>query len=280
MYRVLKKQKSGFDSRSHRAQDLPNETGSPVKPSRTLLLVVLLCFGFFFNVVVPIGFSTAIMRKVFTRSSEDVWKHLEEHQYNELGELRSFEFHQPLSETLDNFALETLMGARIRYEKTSEPYTPEEPGLNLFGLTVISSKQPPPVRPRTLLQDWAPVIPGQCWEYEGSKGHLSAELSHSIIISHVSTGYITKNITRDETTSTAPRTFSVFGKQNIEDPDFCLGTFQYLPSGSPLQLFEIADHHRIVVKYLSLQIQGNWNKIQYTCIYSFRVHGKLELHDL
>ncbi|XP_030582104.1 SUN domain-containing protein 5-like [Archocentrus centrarchus] len=221
-----------------------------------MAFVLFFCFGVFLTLAVPTGFSITTVKKVFTGSSEDVWIHLKEvrGELEELKELRGqmkelkelqeelkekMEFLHPLSDTMANFALERL-GARILTEKTSESYPPEVPGLTLFGFTVVSAKRPPPVSPRTLLQGWAPNSPGQCWAFKGSKGQLSVELSHSIYVSHVSIGHIPKNISPYGTRSSALRMFSVFGKQNIEDPKIYLGTFEYDASGRPLQLFEMA----------------------------------------
>ncbi|XP_030614595.1 SUN domain-containing protein 5-like isoform X2 [Archocentrus centrarchus] len=310
MYRFFKRCKSHlrprFDGSPDTELDKPDQTGPANWPWRTMAFVLFLCFGVFLTLAVPTGFSITTVKKVFTGSSEDVWIHLKEvrgeleelkelrGELKELKELRGqmkklkelqeelkekMVLLHPLSDTMANFALERL-GARILTEKTSESYPPEVPGLTLFGFTVVSAKRPPPVSPRTLLQGWAPNSPGQCWAFKGSKGQLSVELSHSIYVSHVSIGHIPKNISPYGTRSSALRMFSVFGNQNIEDPKIYLGTFEYDASGRPLQLFKMAGHERDVVKYLTLKIHSNWGNHNYTCIYSFRVHGKKALSDL
>ncbi|XP_006793952.1 SUN domain-containing protein 2-like isoform X2 [Neolamprologus brichardi] len=284
LYRVFKRHRFHFRNgeECHFEHDLEhNICTSDVEPGcgstkrKTFLLIFLLfSFGLLFSLSVFTGIPSVIMTKIFTTSSKQVWKQLEELQ-SELASLKEkIDFLVPVADRMPNFALESL-GARIIYDKTSESYPPDKPVLRIFGFTLIGPNQQPCMSPRILLEGRAPMLPGQCWAFGGSQGQVSIELAQYITISHVSLGHIPQMISPYLTVSSAPRKFSVFGNQHAEDPVIYLGTFQYDPKGGPLQTFKIAESNISVVKYVTLRIHDNWGNSQYSCIYSFRVHGKL-----
>ncbi|XP_031600337.2 SUN domain-containing protein 2-like [Oreochromis aureus] len=255
------------------------EPGFGSTKRKTFLLILLVfSFGLVFSLAIFTGIPSVIMTKIFTTSSKEAWKQLEELQ-SELASLKEkFDFVVPVADRLPNFALESL-GARIIDDKTSESYPPDKPLLRIFGFTLICPNQRPRISPRILLEGRAPMLPGQCWAFGGSQGQVSIELAQYITISHVSLGHIPQMLSPDLTVSSAPRTFSVFGNRHTEDPVIYLGTFQYDPKGGPLQTFKIAQSNISVVKYVTLRIHDNWGNSQYSCIYSFRVHGKLAWHE-
>ncbi|XP_005746882.1 SUN domain-containing protein 2-like [Pundamilia nyererei] len=255
------------------------EPGCGSTKRKTFLLIFLVfSFGLLFSLAVFTGISSVIVTKIFTTSSKQAWKQLEELQ-SELASLKEkIDFLVPVADRMPNFALESL-GARIIYDKTSESYPPDKPVLRIFGFTLICPNQRPYRSPRILLEGRAPMLPGQCWAFGGSQGQISIELAQYITISHVSLGHIPQMLSPYLTVSSAPRKFSVFGNQHAEDPVIYLGTFQYNPKGGPLQTFKIAESNISVVKYVTLRIHDNWGNSQYSCIYSFRVHGKLAWHE-
>ncbi|XP_030598111.1 SUN domain-containing protein 5-like isoform X2 [Archocentrus centrarchus] len=188
---------------------------------------------------------------------EELQEGLEEHQdklkerqeevtdlQEELEELKfKMEFLHPVSDRMPNFALESL-GARIITDTLTEFYPREDIQFTLFGHPVVSPKFPPPMNPGILLQGLAPTTPGYCWAFRGNRGGVLLELSHNITISHVTMGYISKNISPDETLSSAPRIFTVLARNRM-------------------------------MKFLTLWIHNNWGNRRSTCVYSFRVHGKV-----
>lgn len=61
------------------------------------------------------------------------------------------------------------------------------------------------------------MVPGVCWSFAGSQGHLTIELSHSITISHVTLGHISKMVSPSGKIASAPRMFSVFVSHRFLD---------------------------------------------------------------
>ncbi|XP_006810562.1 SUN domain-containing protein 3-like isoform X2 [Neolamprologus brichardi] len=198
---------------------------------------------------------------------------------------------------MPNFALEEL-GAKIVKEQSSASYLSEQAGLKLWGFTLIPAK-PPCVSPRVVIQGRAPMVPGVCWSFAGSQGHLTIKLPHSIAISHVTLGHISKMMSPSGKVSSAPRTFSVFvshrfplhhcstvafyicvyreqlylylflsfqGKRALDDSGVHLGTFVYDENGDPLQTFRIPDDKVDVIRSITLHVLNNWGNREYSCL--------------
>ncbi|KAI3365392.1 hypothetical protein L3Q82_010480, partial [Scortum barcoo] len=70
------------------------------------------------------------------------------------------------------------------------------------------------------------------------------------------------------------------GMNNICEEEIKLGTLVYDQEGTPYQTFElpvstIKNADKAVFRYVKLKIESNWGNTDYTCLYSFRVHGEL-----
>ncbi|KAG8008995.1 SUN domain-containing protein 2 [Nibea albiflora] len=52
-----------------------------------------------------------------------------------------------------------------------------------------------------------------------------------------------------------------------------LGRFIYERDGEAFQTFDLPNPDIEIFRYVRLEIENNWGNIDYTCIYSFRVHG-------
>ncbi|KAK1895865.1 SUN domain containing protein 3 [Dissostichus eleginoides] len=176
---------------------------------------------------------------------------------------------QPVADTMPNFALES-QEARVLLDRSSQPYSKRGGCAYLFG---IFCKRP--VHPRTVLQGGSPPVVGRCWPFEGGRGHLFIALSHPVYISHVTLGHVSKNLSPTGTIPSSPKTFSVYGMNTLDDKGTYLGTFLYDQDGDATQTFELPDHGKGVFKYVKLQVESNWGHPDYTCLYNFRVHGKL-----
>ncbi|XP_034008167.1 SUN domain-containing protein 3-like [Trematomus bernacchii] len=225
-----------------------------------LSFILVLCFG-------------CACRKEFLRLNKDTMTNFKG-QVNTLSEeilrlnkvLNSL---QPVADTMPNFALESQQ-ARVLLDQSSQTYSKRRSCAYLFGMFCKR-----PVHPRTVLQGGSPPAVGRCWPFEGGRGHLFIALSHPVYISHVTLGHISKNLSPTGIIPSAPKTFSVYGMNTLDDKGTYLGTFLYDQDGDATQTFELPDHGKVVFKYVKLQVESNWGHPDYTCLYNFRVHGKL-----
>ncbi|XP_034083833.1 SUN domain-containing protein 3-like [Gymnodraco acuticeps] len=176
---------------------------------------------------------------------------------------------QPVADTMPNFALSS-QEARVLLDRSSQTYSRKGGCAYLFG---IFCKRP--VHPRTVLQGGSPPAIGRCWPFEGGRGHLFIALSNPIYISHVTLGHVSKNLSPTGTIPSAPKTFSVYGMNTLDDKETYLGTFLFDQDGDATQTFKLPDHGTGVFKYVKIQVESNWGHPDYTCLYNFRVHGKL-----
>ncbi|XP_035987977.1 SUN domain-containing protein 2-like isoform X2 [Fundulus heteroclitus] len=192
---------------------------------------------------------------------------------NQLAELlrikKELEYLLPPADLLTNYALESL-GAMILHHMTSKTYQKRE-GCSLFGLGI----QRPTVGPKIVIQGKSHFVPGQCWAFAGSQGRLAIAISYKVSISHVTLGHISKMSSPTGTISSAPKEFSVYGRTHLEDEESLLGTFLYDEDGDRLQTFKLPDHKVGSFSFITLQVNSNWGHPDYTCLYGFRVHGKL-----
>ncbi|XP_015251884.1 PREDICTED: SUN domain-containing protein 3-like [Cyprinodon variegatus] len=127
-----------------------------------------------------------------------------------------------------------------------------------------------------VIQGVSHPLPGKCWPFGGSKGRISISLPNNVLISHVSLNHIPKRISIHGTISSAPKEFSIYGKKDLESDESLLGTFLYDEDGDQLQIFKLPDYVTGSFRYITLQVKSNWGNPDYTCLYGFRVHGKLE----
>lgn len=59
-----------------------------------------------------------------------------------------------------------------------------------------------------------------------------------------------------------------------------LGKFQYDIKSEPLQFFETQRTYLTTpISVIELKVESNWGNKEYTCIYKFRVHGKIFAKD-
>ncbi|CAL1589534.1 unnamed protein product [Knipowitschia caucasica] len=151
-------------------------------------------------------------------------------------------------------------------------------------LTALSSKthqqkDPPPGLKQFTARDVIkgsnyPLTPGHCWAVSGQTGVLFVALSQKIHLSHVTLGHISKGQSVTGEILSAPKTFSIYGREELDGPAVRLGTFQYQADGESFQTFEIPEYPK-VVRFVALEVQSNHGHEEYTCLYNFRVHGKV-----
>lgn len=76
----------------------------------------------------------------------------------------------------------------------------------------------------------------------------------------------------------APKDFSVWGLNSLDDKGHHLGSFSYDINGSPLQYFTIQGAPTKPFDLIELKIHTNHGNPKYTCLYRFRVHGSIGHH--
>ncbi|TWW70039.1 SUN domain-containing protein 2 [Takifugu flavidus] len=161
------------------------------------------------------------------------------------------------------------IGAKVYKKRSSSTYG-RIVGERLLGIQLFSK-----VVPAAVIQGQHPPIPGNCWSFPGSHGNLFIELSHTITVSHVTLDHVLKSVTPIDTIPSAPRHFTVYGLQSLDDKAVHLGKFMYDLEGNPSQTFAVKVHDSIPFKYIDLQIESNYGHADYTCLYGFRVHGRI-----
>ncbi|XP_029692312.1 SUN domain-containing protein 2-like isoform X1 [Takifugu rubripes] len=167
-----------------------------------------------------------------------------------------------------NFALESD-GAKVDKKRSSSTYE-RIAGEKLLGIQLFSK-----VVPAAVIGGQHPPIPGNCWSFPGSHGNLFIELSHTITVSNVTLDHVLKSVSPNDTIPSAPRHFTVYGLQSLDDKAVHLGKFMYDLEGNPSQTFAVKVHDSIRSKYIDLQIESNYGHADYTCLYGFRVHGRI-----
>ncbi|XP_071326573.1 SUN domain-containing protein 2-like [Trachinotus anak] len=248
--------------------------------SRFIFIILPLCFGLVYSILtlnsnyLNPGLSESPVSPIITTTDptapcKDLEKQMGELQ-EELQRLqKEMNYLFPAADSLPNFALKSL-GAIIVPHLSSETYQTQETGMTLSGLPL---KQPP-VDPGTVIQGHS-ALSGRCWAFAGGKGHLVIALSHPVTITHVTLDHIPKNLSPTGSITSAPKEFTVYGLENLDDEGTRLGTYLYDQEGDPVQIFKTADNEQGVFKYVKLQVNSNWGHPHHSCLYSFRVHGKL-----
>ncbi|XP_028315674.1 SUN domain-containing protein 1-like [Gouania willdenowi] len=174
----------------------------------------------------------------------------------------------PRADRMPDFALESQGGSVIS-SRCSETYS-RSAFLTFFGFRLMY----PSDGPRTVIQDHPVLQPGKCWAFYGGQGTLLISLSHPVSITHVTLDHVPRYNTPTGHIDSAPKDFEVFGMNNENEAGTLLGRFTYDQNGEPTQTFELPSpsdiHH-----FVKLRVLTNWGQDEYTCLYRFRVHGKM-----
>jgi len=193
-----------------------------------------------------------------------------------------------------DYALESQGGSVLF---SSDTYCSSSAGLySIFGIPIWYSCS----SPREVIQP--DVHPGKCWSMQGGSGYVTIKLSMPIILEAVSIEHIPKKVSPTGNLDTAPRDFTVLGKQKrARDADIKLGSFSYYVGGHALQKFVVKpqkctlkakgknggeDDEKArenqdicskdglkIFRIITLKINSNHGNKDLTCIYRFKVHG-------
>ncbi|XP_023245919.1 SUN domain-containing protein 1-like [Copidosoma floridanum] len=175
---------------------------------------------------------------------------------------------------LADFASEAVGGLVVDTPDTHSYTKPESNQVTIFGIPLWKVNH---YTPRKVIQPW--VEPGQCWSFRGSHGKIEIELAHPAIIERVTLEHIPASASLTGSIDEAPKAFNVLGK--LEDEYITIGSFTYSNTGLPSQIFEIKKPNiKTAFKRVILEILSNWGNLEYTCVYRFKVHGKMYINNL
>ncbi|CAL8332434.1 unnamed protein product [Lota lota] len=177
---------------------------------------------------------------------------------------------RPMADKMADFALES-QGASVVSTRCSETYSIGTACITLFGFPLWY----PSESPRTVIQGYAVLLPGRCWAFRGVQGTLVLALSHPVAISHVTLDHLPRYSAPTGRIDSAPRDFQVYGMQDTLDEATLLGNFTYNQEGESTQTFKIPESSSVAYRHVELRVLSNWGHMTYTCVYRFRVHGKM-----
>ncbi|XP_041973401.1 SUN domain-containing protein 2-like [Aricia agestis] len=171
-----------------------------------------------------------------------------------------------------DFALETTGARVIDTGSTVEHFVYESPASwMLYALSSAVSRGC--VGATTMLQPG--TLPGECWAFKTGSGEATIRLIATVQVAGVSLEHIPAHISPRGDISSAPRQFVVQGLKDLNDPHpFEFGSFEYDKDGPPNQYFEVRPTTK-GYNLVRLKIVSNWGHPVYTCVYRFRVHGRL-----
>ncbi|OXU24738.1 hypothetical protein TSAR_013127 [Trichomalopsis sarcophagae] len=171
---------------------------------------------------------------------------------------------------LADFASEAVGGIVIDTPGTQSYYNPSSNQMTLFGIPIF---KPNYFTPRKVIQPWTQA--GECWAFRGSQGKIEIQLAYAVIIERVTLEHITATASLTGNIDSAPKAFNVLGQ--IDNQYVMIDTFVYKNNGQSLQSFAVTkpETKSFPFKKVILEILSNWGNPDYTCIYRFKVHGKM-----
>ncbi|XP_069023965.1 SUN domain-containing protein 2 isoform X2 [Embiotoca jacksoni] len=177
---------------------------------------------------------------------------------------------RPVADKMADFALET-QGASVVSTRCSETYRIRSACVTLFGFPLWY----PSESPRTVIQGYPVLLPGKCWAFHGVQGTLVISLSHPVRITHVTLDHLPRYNSPTGRIDSAPKDFEVYGMKNDTEEGTLLGTFTYNENGESTQTFQLPNPSDEVYRFVELRVLTNCGHVEYTCLYRFRVHGKI-----
>ena len=185
-----------------------------------------------------------------------------------------------------DFALESA-GGTIANTRCTQTYDVATAVYSVWGIPIWWESVN---GPRAILQPGA--NPGQCWAVKGDGSGVGAppisvviRLSDVVEVHSVTLEHIPETLSPDGNIRSAPKQFSVFGLNDLNEPNpVLLGNFTYVTGNRPVQTFQLLSSDEntdqgILNKgpfaLIELKVHSNYGNPTYTCIYRFRVHGDL-----
>ncbi|XP_027730375.1 SUN domain-containing protein 2-like, partial [Vombatus ursinus] len=173
---------------------------------------------------------------------------------------------------LVDYALESS-GASIVSSGSSETYgirTEWSAHFTLLGIPLWRYFQ----SPRVILQP--DVYPGNCWAFRGPRGFVVVRLSAWIQLTAITLEHVPKALSPNSDIPSAPKDFVILGlNEDSQMEGVALGQFTYENAGEAIQTFPFQGNGTAPYQLVEFRVLSNWGHPDYTCIYRFRVHGKL-----
>lgn len=175
---------------------------------------------------------------------------------------------------MTDFASEAV-GGSVLFTRCTESYTENSRWFTVFDFPISRLT----VSPRVVIQ--GTIQPGNCWGFKGDKGDLFIKLAAKITPTSFSIEHIPKELSLTGVIDSAPQNFTVYGYSSVNELDddkrFILGNFRYdNNSKATLQFFDAQNtYENTPIRVIELKIESNAGNKDYTCLYKFRVHGKL-----
>ncbi|KAM8913780.1 SUN domain-containing protein 3-like [Spinachia spinachia] len=176
----------------------------------------------------------------------------------------------PVADNMANFAQES-QGARVLHRLSSDTFQTKRKDIivdKLLSWFTSSTDH------QKVIRDNSRSPPGERWCFAGTEGHSVVSLSHSIKVTNVTLGHITKQQSLTGEVNGAPKRFSVYGMAKEDACGIYLGTFEYERDGPATQTFQLHHEPEDDFSHVKLRIRSNWGDEEQTCLYNFRVHGQ------
>ncbi|XP_043477505.1 uncharacterized protein LOC122508293 isoform X2 [Leptopilina heterotoma] len=170
-----------------------------------------------------------------------------------------------------DYALETA-GGQVISTRCTQGYNVKTRAYKLFGLTLYYESNDP----RTVIQGNT-LQPGACWAFQDFPGYLLIKLRNFIYVTGFTLEHVPKSILPNGDMRSAPRKFNVWGLKHENDLEpVMFGEYEFLDSEDNLQYFPV-QNTTIKTNYdhVELRIHSNHGQLEYTCLYRFRVHGRI-----
>ncbi|KAF6018596.1 sun1 [Bugula neritina] len=140
---------------------------------------------------------------------------------------------------MPDFALQS-MGAQVLSTRCSQTYYQDTGLMTYFGFPLYHLHKDPSI----VIQPG--VTPGECWCFHGQSGYMCSSR------------------------------LEVYGlRSELDTEGRRIGGWRYENTGPRLQFFPVQDTNIPGFPIVELRILNNWGKKEFTCLYRFRVHGKL-----
>lgn len=178
---------------------------------------------------------------------------------------------------MTDFASEAVGGSILWKGGCTEDYNENSRYFTVFDIPISRLT----VSPRVVIQ--GTVQPGNCWGFKGDKGALFIKLAARITPTSFSLEHIPKELSLTGKIDSSPQNFTIYGYEKAdrtsisEETRLLLGNFRYdNMSKNTLQFFEAQTIYKDTsIRAIELKIESNNGNQEYTCLYKFRVHGKL-----
>lgn len=186
---------------------------------------------------------------------------------------RTFYLYNADKTGMTDFASESV-GGSILFTRCTEDYLDNSRWYTVLNVPIARLS----VSPRVVIQ--GSMQPGNCWAFKGYKADLFIKLAARIAPTSFSLEHIPKELSLTGVIDSAPQNFTVYGYESKDllndDVRLLLGNYRYdNESKNTLQFFNVQHQYDRPISVVELKIESNAGNKDFTCLYKFRVHGKI-----